>query len=586
MDDTVADVFDIVIRNGTVIDGTGGPARRADVGIVGDKIVAVGTDLGPATREIDAAGLLVTPGWVDMHTHYDAQITWDPYLTPSGWNGVTTVVMGNCGVGFAPVAPDQHDWLIELMEGVEDIPGAAMHEGIQWEWESFPEYLDALSRREAVCDFATQVPHGALRAYVMGDRSIGGVATDADIDAMTSAVAEGLRAGALGFSTSRTPLHKSIHGELVPGTDAAATELYSIAHAMKDVGFGVFQGAIHHPDVPSQFGWMREVAAITGGNVTFNFSQTDEAPQLWREVLDLLDQAHADGLDITGQVAGRPIGILMSWDGTAHPFATRPSWGQAAMADPAARRALVATPEFRAQLLAEQPVELSPFITFITTSWHKMWPFTGDTSYEPDPTGTVAAIAEREGRDPAEVAYDHLCTEGGKGILYFPLFNYSDQTLDPLWQLHQHPRTRMGLADGGAHCASICDGSMPTFMASFWSRDRSRGANIALEHIVHRQTQQTAAHYGLLDRGVIAAGYRADINVIDFAELGVEHPEMAWDLPTGAKRYVQRVRGYRATLCRGVLVADNGEFTGETPGRLVRGPQPAPAEQLAPVSVG
>ena len=569
-------MFDIVIRNAQVVDGTGAPAFSADVAVNGETIAEVGPHLGPGRREIDATGHIVTPGWVDMHTHYDAQITWDPYLTPSGWNGVTTVVMGNCGVGFAPVAPDQHDWLIELMEGVEDIPGAAMHEGIRWEWETFPDYLDALERRPAVCDYGTQVPHGALRAFVMGERSIGGEATADDLATMAQLVTEGLRTGALGFSTSRTPLHKSIRGELVPGTDAAREELQTLAQAVRDGGHGVFQAALHHPDVPKAFPWMREVAEITGGKVTFNFSQTDEAPELWREVLQLLDQAQADGLDITGQVAGRPIGILMSWDGTAHPFATRPSWGQAALSDPATRRAMVQTPEYRATLLGEEAVAISPFITFVTSSWDKMWPFTGDTSYEPDPAGTVAAIAEREGRSPAEVAYDHLCTEDGRGILYFPLFNYSHRNLDPLLELHSHPHTRMGLADGGAHCASICDGSMPTFMASFWSRDRLRGGQMPLEHVVHRQTQQTAAHYGLLDRGVVAPGYRADINVIDFDNLGVEHPEMAWDLPTGAKRYIQRVRGYRATLCRGVVVAENGEFTGETPGRLVRGPQPQP----------
>ena len=568
-------MHDIVIRNGRIIDGSGEPGFTGDVAIDGDRIVDVGAGIGAARREIDADGRVVTPGFVDSHTHYDAQATWDPDLTPSGWHGVTSAVMGNCGVGFAPAAPDRRDTLIQLMEGVEDIPGAALTDGIQWEWETFPEYLDALEPRRWVLDLGTQIPHGALRAYVMAERALDDPTTE-EIAAMARLTREALECGALGFSTSRTPLHKSIDGELVPGTFASTTELMAIAGAISDAGHGVFQAALHHADVPDSFGWLRDVAATTGQNVIFNLNQPDYAPDLWREDLQLMEQAHADGLQVLAQVSGRPVGILEAWAGTVNPFMLTPTWGLIAQLSDEERIGHLLRDDVRAAMIADTPAVWSDFIASITRSWDKMYPFAGEADYEPDPTQSCAGIAARDGLEPAAVAYDHLMTENGHGLLYFPLFNYSNHNLDHLRELHQHPHTRMGLADAGAHCGTIADGGMPTFMLQFWARDRVRGDKLPLEWIVHRQTRQTAELYGLFDRGLVAAGLRADLNVIDMDQLGVELPYLVGDLPTGAKRFVQKANGYGATICRGTVTVIDDEFTGEHPGRLVRGPQTDP----------
>jgi N-acyl-D-amino-acid deacylase len=573
-------VHDLVVRGGTVVDGSGGDPFTADVAIEGDRIVAVGRDVGAGTRTVDADGLTVTPGFVDMHTHYDAQATWDPELTPSGWHGVTTVVMGNCGVGFAPAHADRREWLIRLMEGVEDIPGAAMVEGIQWEWETFPEYLDALERRPAVLDVAAQVPHGALRTYVMGERGAGDEpATADDLAAMAQITYEALVAGAMGFSTSRTPLHRSADGELVPGTTTDVAELFAIGDAMRRAGHGGIQLALHHPEVPQHLGWLRDLAASMGRPVTLNLQQIDEAPDLWREAVVALDAAAAAGIPLHAQVAGRPIGILMSWEGTIHPFLLRAAYrelGLDALA-PDVRRARLADPDVRERLVSERVEGLTGFMESMANGFEKMWPFTGETDYEPAPERSVAAIAGRERRSPAEVAYDQLMHDGGRGLLYFPIFNYAERNLDFLHELHQHPHTRMGLADAGAHCGAICDGSTPTFMVTFWTRDRVRGERLALPHVVRRQTRETALHYGLSDRGLLAPGFRADLNVIDLDRLAITPLVMTYDLPTGARRYVQRSQGYKLTVCRGDVVTEDSEFTGSRPGRLVRGPQPAPA---------
>lgn len=567
-------MHDLVIRGGTVVDGSGAPARTADVGIADGLITAVGDDVGAGRREIDADGLLVTPGWVDTHTHYDAQVTWDPELTPSGWHGVTTVVMGNCGVGFAPAAPDRHDWLIALMEGVEDIPGAAMHEGISWEWETFGEYLDAIERRSFVADVGTQLPHGALRAYVMGDRSAAEtLATDDDIAEMARLTTEALRAGALGFSTSRTPLHKSIDGDLVPGTYSATGELTGIAAGMAAAGHGVFQCAIHHPEVPGSFTWLREVAAITGQPVIFNLNQPDTHPELWRDELTLLEQASTEGLQVLAQVAGRPVGILQCWEGTIHPFLGRPTYDGLAVLTLAERLDALRRPAVRRQILSESAVGLSRFQTFVTSSWDKLWIFGGETDYEPAPEDSLAATAARLGVTPDELAYDHLLSGDGSGLLYFPLFNYSHLHLDHLWELHQHPQTRMGLADAGAHCGAIADGGMPTFMITYWTRDRDRGERLPLEWMVHRQTRQTAELFGLRDRGLLTPGLRADINVLDYDALTVDAPRMAHDFPTGARRFVQHASGYAYTVQNGQVTVEHDEFTGARPGQLIRGPR-------------
>lgn len=568
-------MHDLVIRNGQVIDGSGAAARAADIAIDGETITEIGSDISAGRREIDADGRLVTPGFVDTHTHYDAQATWDPELTPSGWHGVTTAVMGNCGVGFAPAAADRRDFLIQLMEGVEDIPGAALTDGIQWGWETFPEYLDDLDARQWVLDLGTQVPHGALRAYVMRERAIDDATPD-DIDAMAELVGEGLRAGALGFSTSRTPLHKAVDGELVPGTFATDDELLAIARSIAEVGHGVFQTATHHPEVPDSFSWMRAVARITGQPVVFNLNQPDYAPDLWREDLRLLEQAQADGLNILAQVSGRPVGILESWSATVNPFMLCPTWGLIGQLPEHERLEELARPDVRAALTTEVPAVWSDFIASITRSWDKLYPFSGEADYEPDPAATCAGLAAARGVEPAEVAYDQMMSENGRGLLYYPLFNYSNHNLDHLWELHQHPHTRMGLADAGAHCGTIADGGMPTFMLQFWARDRSRGDQMPIEWLVHRQTRQTAKMYGLCDRGLLAPGMRADVNVIDLDGLAVELPHLVDDLPTGANRYVQRAEGYGATVCRGAVTVLDDQFTGETPGRLIRGPQGDP----------
>lgn len=569
-------MHDLVIRGGTVVDGSGGPPRTANVAIDGDRIAAIGADVGEGRREIDADGLLVTPGWVDIHTHYDAQATWDPYLTPSGFHGVTTVVMGNCGVGFAPVEAERRDWLIGLMEGVEDIPGAAMSEGIAWEWESFEGYLDALDRRTYVCDVGAQIPHGALRTYVMGERGAANEpATPADIDAMAAMVTSGLRAGALGFSTSRTPIHRSVDGELVPGTNAGDDELVGIGRAIAAAGHGVFEYSPDHIRVGDEFGWMREVAAITGQPVSFNLNQPDTDPDYWKTSLRLLEEAAADDLPVYCQVAGRAIGILFAFDLTLHPFLFKPAWGDLAMLPPDERRAKALTPEYRQRFVDEAPIDLGgDFARFVSTTWSRMFPFRGDGSYEPAYEDSVAGIAEATGRRPEEVAYDVLAEDAGTGMLYFPLFNYAYGDLELTRTLQEHPRTRMGLSDGGAHCGAVCDGGMPTFMLSYWTRDRTQGTGtMPLEFVVRRQTRETAEFYGLADRGLLAPGMRADVNVIDYDGLGVHQPEIVHDLPSGARRLLQRAHGYRYTICAGAVTVEDDEFTGALPGRLLRGPR-------------
>jgi len=568
-------MYDLIIRNGRIVDGTGRKAWVGDIGIDGDIIIEAGRDIGgTAHREIDAEGALVTPGFVDVHTHYDAQATWDPELTPSGWHGVTTVVMGNCGVGFAPAAPDRRQWLIELMEGVEDIPGAALADGIDWAWESFPEYLDALEGHKWVADVGTQVPHGPIRAYVMGDRCAdGNEATFEDLTEMKRLVEEGLRAGALGFSTSRTPFHKSVHGELVPGTNADINEVLGMGDAIAAAGHGVFQCALHHPYVTDDFSWMRQIANVTKNPVAFNFNISDLAPDLWPKVLSELDRANTQGHQVVGQVAGRPVGVLQCWDGTVNPFLRRPSYE--ALTDLARheRLAKLAEPDTRARILAEEPVEISSLMKSICGNFDRMWIFAGESDYEPDPAESIAAIAARTGADPQAIAYDQLNTSEGEGLLYFPFLNYAAGNLDPLLAMHQHQHTRMGLADAGAHCGTICDGGMPTFMLAFWTRDRTRGEKLPLEHVVRRQTYGTAKFYGLHDRGRIMSGQRADINIIDYDNLTFDSPRMAWDLPSGAPRFVQKASGYLATICRGQVTVENDEFTGAYPGRLIRGRQ-------------
>ena len=572
-------MYDLIIRDGLVVDGSGAARFEADVAIQNGIIAEVSTSVGPGRREIDATGKLVTPGWVDMHTHYDAQATWDPFVTPSGWHGCTTVVMGNCGVGFAPCRPEDREWLIDVMEGVEDIPGSALTEGIRWDWESFPEYLDALEKMPRAVDVATQVPHSAVRCYVMGEAgSENDDATPAQIAEMKRLVVEGLRAGALGFSTSRTPLHRSASGNLVAGTFAQIDELTAFGEALAEAGHGVYELALDHVEVPGELRWLRDIAASSGRTTVFNLSQTWQVPDLWRHVLELLDEAAHEDIPLYAQSAGRAIGILMNWRGTAHPFAVVPAfWSHVAgLGTWDEKLAALRDPTVRAAILADEAMNAGDFINFIATSFDKMYLFGETLDYEPDDAQSVAARAAATRKSPREVAYDALLADDGNGFLYFPLFNYADRSLEPLFVMHQHPRVRMGLSDGGAHCGAICDAGMPTFMLTHWTRDRSRGDRLPLELIVHRQTRQTAELYGLLDRGLLQPGYRADVNVIDYDNLSLGPPQLAYDLPAGGRRLVQHATGYDYTICKGEVIVDHGMACDARPGGLVRGVQADP----------
>jgi N-acyl-D-amino-acid deacylase len=571
-------MHDLVIRGGTLVDGSGAPPRRADLAVDGDRITSADGTAGPGRREIDARDRLVTPGWVDIHTHYDGQVTWDPYLTPSSWHGVTTVVMGNCGVGFAPVRPDRHAWLIGLMEGVEDIPGTALAEGIDWSWESFPEYLDAVARRPRVMDVGAQVPHGAVRAYVMGERGARNEAATADdIAGMAAIVREGLAAGALGFSTSRTLLHRAIDGEPVPGTFAAEDELLGIGRALGNQGRGVFEMASDLMPEDNELAWMERFAVETGRPITFALLQNDIDPEQWRRLLDAAARAGARGGRLVPQVAARPTSLLLGLQGAVHPFAAHAGYQALASLPLDERVRRMRDPETRRRILAEQVEYASPIAAFIATAFHKLFPLGDPPDYEPAPERSIAGIAQASGRTPEEVAYDLLLERDGRELLYLPFLNYSGFDFEPIREMLLHPTTVIGLGDGGAHCGLICDASTPTFLLTHWVRDRRRGERLPLEWIVKRQTRDTALLYGLGDRGVLAPGLRADVNVIDLDALAILPPRMAFDLPAGGRRLVQEARGYAATIQSGRVVYEGGEPTGELPGHLIRGPQPAPA---------
>lgn len=571
--------YDLVIRNGKIVDGTGAKPFIADVALKGDRIAAIGENLEAGEREIDAKGLLVTPGFVDIHTHYDAQATWDPYLTPSSQHGVTTVVMGNCGVGFAPVREEQRSDLIDLMEAVEDIPGAAMHEGIKWEWESFPEFMDSIDKRTYAVDIGAQMPHCALRVYVMGERGVNNdFATQEDIKQMRELTLESIKAGALGFSTSRTELHNTLTGDPVPGTFAAQDELVGIASALKEAGAGVFQISATHRDMAEEFKWMRSIAEDTGRMVTFNLQQVDEAPNLYKEMFTLLEEAKNDGVtNIRGQHSGRPVGILMGWQTSAHPFLATKEYGLYGMMPFEERIIELRKPEVREKILNGSDVDLGDFVKMITTSYHKMYPMGEEQDYEPSQDKSAASIAERVGKDPRAVVYDAMLEQDGTGLVYFPLFGYSTNDLSAIEDSLKHPQVGLSLADGGAHVGAICDGGTPTFMLTHWVRDRDRGAKFAIEDIVKVQTKDTAEQYGLFDRGVLEVGMKADVNVIDLENLSLPHPKMVFDLPANGRRLYQGASGYRATILSGKIVAENDKATGVLPGQLIRGAQQKPA---------
>lgn len=571
-------MFDTIIRGGTLVDGSGQPRFTGDVGIRDGRIAEVGGKLGAGRREIDASGAIVTPGWVDVHTHYDGQVTWDPYLSPSTDHGVTSVVMGNCGVGFAPVHADKRDWLISVMEGVEDIPGTVLAEGIDWQWESFPEYLDALERMPRALDVGAQIPHSALRTYVMGERGIThDEATPADIQAMVALVREGMRAGALGFSTSRTIIHKYDGRKYPPGTFASPDEILGIGRVLGEVGHGVFQMTSNHYQMETELPWMTQLARDNNLPVAFALVQTDQTPDTWKRLLAALDETHRENVPLYGAVAGRPAGILMAWLGSTHPFMSHPVWQQIAPLAWPEKLARLRDPAVRAQLTDMVALmgsaQYDTRTAYLTQSFHKMYALGAEPDYEPPQSQSIAAIAQRDGRTPLEVAYDMLMDLDGKGIVYFPSFNYAYNDLSQLHTELQHPRTMISLADGGAHCGYICDVSMPTYMLTHWARDRHRGPTLPLELMVQRQTRDTARIYGMEDRGLLQPGYLADINIIDFDRLRIPPPYVAFDLPAGGRRLVQTAEGYRATLKAGETIMEDGERTGALPGRLVRGPQ-------------
>ncbi|WP_068072081.1 N-acyl-D-amino-acid deacylase family protein [Novosphingobium lentum] len=577
--------YDLIIRHGTIVDGTGGARFAGDIAIKDGLVAAVGTVHGDAREEIDAHGLIVAPGWVDIHTHYDGQATWDAEMAPSSWHGVTTVVMGNCGVGFAPAAPDRHDWLIGLMEGVEDIPGTALAEGMTWNWETFPQYLDALEAMPRTVDIGTHVPHGAVRAYVMGDREKpGAVPTDADIDAMSAIVEDGLRAGALGFSTSRTVIHKSVDGELVPGTTATADELIRIGRAMGRVGHGVFEMASDMRRAWNEFAWMGALSRETGLPVTFAALQSIAKELSLDEQIAAMEHENAAGANIVAQIALRGNGIVMAWRGTVHPFRFRPSYVAIADLPWDEQRAYLADPAFKARLLAETneypQSDIIGLLRMVGEGWTNQFEMDDTFDYEPQPEASIAARAAQAGVSPAAYAYDLMSAGDGSGFIYLPILNYADGNLDFLESLQARDDCVNSLSDGGAHCGTICDAASPTFMLQHWVRDRPRGRDrvggrISLEQAVKRQSHDTARLYGLNDRGVLAPGMIADVNLIDFDRLALGKPWLAFDLPAGGKRLLQKAEGYVATIKAGVVTFREGAWTGATPGGLIRGPQRA-----------
>lgn len=583
-------MLDLLIRGGTLVDGTGALARKADVGIVGDRIVEVGAIDRPAKEIIEAEGLLVTPGWVDIHTHYDGQVTWDSQLAPSFWHGVTTIVMGNCGVGFAPVKPDRREWLIQVMEGVEDIPGAALSEGIQWEWETFPEYLDALDRRKFALNVAALIPHAALRSFVMGERGAENEPADTEeIDAMGRTVGEAMEAGAFGFSTTRTIMHRAANGARVPGATAAIEELEAIARAVRDSGRGVIEVApngLSGDDLTApkdEVAWMKAISQRFGVPVTFLMLQVPEAPEMWRELLDECAKAREEGADVTPQVYSRAVGAILTLENKINPFFRSPtlsSLHDLPFADRVAR--LKADPALREKIVNEgvqgQTRDSEDYEKLFGDAWKDMYPVTTPINYEPDPANSIAAIAAREGRDPRAVALDALLADGGRGAILHQMIGYRTGNLEPQREMLSSPHTVIGGGDGGAHVAVICDAGVPTFMLTYWVRDRACGERIPLEIAVKKQSADTAETFGIADRGKVVAGFKADINVIDMQKLGFDQPVLVNDLPTGAPRLMQKSTGYVATIVNGVVIQRDGTDTGARPGGLLRSMRPAVEE--------
>ena len=560
---------DLVIRNGTLADGLGGPPREADVAVTSGRIDAVGRVAGSGRTELDARGLLVTPGFVDVHTHYDGQAVWDSHLTPSSLHGVTTVVMGNCGVGFAPARPHDRETLIRLMEGVEDIPGAALHEGLDFRWQSFAEYLGVLAERPRDVDLGAQLPHAALRVFAMGERALRhGKATGADIALMRRVAADAVSAGALGFSTSRTIHHRSIDGNPTPTLRAAEEELLGIAMGLADAGRGVMQYVSDWdtPDRASEFAMVRRLVSASGRPLSFTLSQRHNDPDGWIEALSLLERAQADGLPIKAQVAPRPAGVLMGLQGSQNPFSDHPSFHAIAHLPLEDKLAALRDAGFRQRLLSEaSTVDARLAASRPLQQFDYMFPFDELPDYEPDRHDSVAAIARRRGCSPHEVALDLLLRDEGRSFLFVALTNYAGFSLDVCRAMIEHPLTVAGLGDGGAHVSYISDANFPTFLLSYWARERG----LDLGTLIRRQTCDTARLVGLHDRGIVAPGMKADLNLIDFDRLRLQKPRMVADLPAGGKRLMQGADGYVATLVSGRIVRRHGEATGELPGRVL-----------------
>ena len=579
-------MHDLIIRGGTIVDGTGAPGFRGDVAVSDGRIVEVGEVSGPATRTIDADGLMVTPGFVDIHTHYDGQVSWDSVLAPSSIHGVTSAAMGNCGVGFAPAAPDKHDWLIRLLEGVEDIPGTALAEGLKWDWQSFPDYLDAVGRRSYTMDIAAHMPHAALRAFVMGERGADHTAapTDAEIERMSSLTEEALHAGAIGFSTSRTYVHRSRDGQNIGTLTASERELQGIVGALKRANRGVIQlisDAYLTADddfAAAELRLIRGLASTSGRKLSFTVQQSDDAPDRWRGIFDEIDAMVADGLDVRAQVAPRPVGAMLSFASTTNPFILTPTYREINAGGVEARLRALFDLQVRERILAEHGAfRPGGFAGQLTNDFERMFRMTDPVDYEPTPDASIAAEAKRTNKSPAEHCYDVMLEAEGRRLLYMPLVNYAYGNLDDVHGMMKGEHTLYGLSDGGAHCGTISDASFPTTTIGLWSKGSKSGRRFPVEALVHGYTQRNARHVGWRDRGVIAPGYLADLNVIDLEALSLSPPEIVQDLPAGGTRLVQKARGYHWTIKAGLATFEQGEWTGETPGGLIRGETTAPA---------
>jgi len=562
---------DLVIRGGTIADGSGGDLFEADVVIKDGRITEVGKVGASGQDEIDARGKLVTPGFVDIHTHYDGQVTWSQDITPSSQNGVTTAIMGNCGVGFAPCRPADHFRLIQLMEGVEDIPEPVLSAGIPWAWESFPDYMDWLARRNFDIDIGAQLPHAALRVYVMGERGARrDPSTVDDNNAMAALAGEAVRAGALGFSTSRTLNHRTSTGDYTPTLKAGEDELTAIAGAMHGAGRSVLQFVLDQSTVDEDLPMLLRVAENTRCPLSFSVAQADKTPRRWRQTMDTINEATARGLSITTQIAARPVGLLLGFELSRNPFQTHPSYRAIAQLPLAERLVQLRRPEVRAAILQEAPTTTDDPL-FFRPNYDKMYLLGDPPDYEQPPENALGAQARREGRIPEELAYEAMLTDDGRGMLYVPFLNYADGNLDAVREMLREPSAVPGLSDGGAHCGIICDASFPTYLLTHWTRDRKRGEKLSIPFVVAAQSRKTALSVGLNDRGLIAPGYKADVNVIDYDRLHLHPPKVHYDLPVGGRRLLQQVDGYDATIVSGVVTRRGGTATGARPGRLVRG---------------